>query len=56
MKLINGRNLTDEQKAMLKFNGMKNPLFILNHSFYFQNNKPAEGKYPVCHSLSHLPY
>jgi len=56
MKIINGKDLTDEQKAMLKFNGMKNPEFVENHSFYFDNNKPVEGKYPVCHSLSHLIY
>lgn len=57
--LIKGENLSTEQKAMLKFNGMKNPEFIKNNSFWFKDGKPSTEKgfyYPVCHSLSHLPY
>ena len=57
--LIKGSELTDEQKAMLKFNGMKNPEFVANHSFWFKDGKPATEDrflYPVCHSLSHLPH
>jgi len=56
VELIKGSDLTEEQKAMLTFNGMKSPEFVKNHSFYMlENGKPAIGKYPVCHSLSHLP-
>lgn len=56
--LIKGSNLTIDQKAMLKFNGMKNPVFVQNHSFYFKDGKPSTDEkfiYPVSHSFSHLP-
>ena len=41
IELIKGTELTDEQKAMLKFNGMKNPEWVNNHEFYFIDGKPA---------------
>ena len=56
--LIKGSELTTEQRNMLKFNGMSNPEWVSNHSFWFKNGKPCEDdgfKYPHCHSLSHLP-
>ena len=60
IELIKGTELTQEQKEMLKFNGMKNPGFVANHSFYFIDGEPAKIDsgyyYPVCHSLSHLPH
>ena len=59
LKLIKGTELTADQKSQLKFNGMQNPEFVKNHSFWFENNKPTKRigySYPVCHSLSHLPY
>lgn len=59
IQLIKGTNLSDEQKGMLQFNGMKNPEFVKNHNFYFIDGKPADINsgyyYPVCKSLSHLP-
>jgi hypothetical protein len=58
-QLIKGTDLTIEQKSMLKFNGMKKPEFVKNHSFWFKDNKPSTEEwfyYPVSHSLSHLPY
>jgi len=58
LQLIKGINLTTSQKSMIKFNGMVNPEFIKNHSFWFENGKPSKTNghyYPVCHSLSHLP-
>jgi hypothetical protein len=58
LKLIKGTELTIEQKSKLKFNGMQNPMFVKNHSFWFENGMPATTQgyyYPVCHSLSHLP-
>lgn len=57
--LIKGSQLTVGQKSMLKFKGMESQQFILNHSFWFKDGKPSieEGYYyPVCYSLSHLPY
>jgi hypothetical protein len=57
--LIKGKDLSPEQKSLLKFNGMSKPEFVKNHSFWFKDGKPSteEGYYyPVCHSLSHLPY
>ncbi len=57
--LIKGDNLSAEQLSLLKFNGMKRPEFVKNHSFWFKDNKPSTEQgyaYPVCHSLSHLPY
>jgi len=57
-ELIKGTHLTSEQKTLLKFNGMKNPLFIANHSFWFKGGKPSNEIgfiYPVSHSFSHLP-
>lgn len=60
MILINGKNLTTEQKAQLNFKGAKNPEWVNNHSFYFNEDgtlcKEDGYTYPVCHSLSHLPY
>jgi len=59
IKLIKGSDLTLEQKLMLTFNGMQNPEFVRNHSFYFENGRPCKVMgfyYPVCHSLSHLQY
>ncbi len=58
-KLILGSDLSDEQKALLKFNGMKNPLWINNHSFWFKDGNPSTEQgfiYPVVNSFSHLPY
>jgi len=56
LKLVKGSDLTQDQISALQFNGMKNPEFVKNHSFYMlENGEPAIGKYPVCHSLSHLP-
>ena len=59
-KLIKGAYLTEEQKAMLKFRGMKNPEWIKCHSFYFIDGKPATEEsgfyYPVTISLGFLPY
>jgi hypothetical protein len=57
-ELIKGINLTSEQKSLLKFNGMQNPSFVENHSFWFKNGKPSTEAgfiYPVSHSFSHLP-
>jgi hypothetical protein len=57
--LVKGTNLTNEQKNLLKFNGMKNPSFVENHSFWFKDGKPSteEGYiYPLCNSLIYLPY
>ena len=57
--LIKGTELTPEQKSMLTFNGMQNPEFVKNHSFWFEHGKPCTRHgyyYPVCHSLSHLQY
>jgi hypothetical protein len=60
IELIKGTELTDEQKAMLEFNGMKNPEWVNNHEFYFIDGKPASKDsgyyYPVCKSFSWLPY
>ena len=56
--LIKGTQLTSEQKALLKFNGMKNPEFVKNNSFWFKDGKPSTDEnfiYPVSHSFSHLP-
>ena len=56
--LVKGIELTETQKTLLKFKGMKNPLFIANHSFWFKNGKPSKEIgfiYPVSHSFSHLP-
>jgi hypothetical protein len=58
--LVAGKDLTLAQKDQLKFNGMKDTQWVNNHSFYFN----ADGTkcqevgflFPVCHSLSHLPY
>jgi hypothetical protein len=59
-QLIKGSQLTKEQKSMLKFKGMQNEAWVNNHSFYFIDNKPATTEsglyYPVCNSLTHLPY
>jgi hypothetical protein len=59
-QLIPGANLTNEQKAMLKFKGMANPEWVKSHSFYFIDGKPATIEsgfyYPVCKSLAFLPY
>jgi hypothetical protein len=59
LKLIKGTELTSEQKVQLKFNGMQNPAFVRNNSFWFEDNKPCTRigyYYPVCNSLSYLPY
>jgi len=60
LKLINGEDLTEKQKSLLSFRGMKNPDWIKCHAFYFINNKPAskdsEYFYPVIKSLKFLPY
>ncbi len=59
LQVIKGKDLTSEQRAMLKFNGMKNESWVNNHSFNFIDGVPAkEGSglyYPICNSLSHLP-
>ena len=58
-QLIKGEDLTIEQRSKLKFNGMNNPAWIKNHSFWFKNGSPSQDQgyyYPVCKSLSHLPY
>lgn len=58
--LIKGSDLTESQKAQLQYNGMKNPEWIKAHSFWFaaDGKKSANPKhyYPVCHSLTWLPY
>lgn len=57
--LIKGKDLTVEQKTLLTFRGMRSQQFVLNHSFWFKNNRPSKEEgyiYPVCHSLTHLPY
>jgi hypothetical protein len=57
--LVKGKDLTQEQKNLLKFNGMKNPEFVENHSFWFKDGKPSTEDnfyFPVCHSLAFLPY
>lgn len=57
--LINGSDLTEEQKGMLKFKGMKNPDFVRCNSFWFKDGKPSmdyKYYYPVCKSLEYLPY
>ena len=59
LKLIKGTQLTTEQKAMLKFNGMQNPEFVKHNSFWFEDGQPSKNigyYYPVCTSLSYLPY
>ena len=57
--LIKGIDLTDSQKSMLKFNGMKDNNWVKCHSFWFKDGKPSieEGYYyPVTKSLSFLPH
>lgn len=57
--LVRGVDLSQEQINMLPFNGKHNPEFVNNHSFYFENGSPCRNPgyyYPVCHSVSHLPY
>jgi hypothetical protein len=57
--LIHGKELTNEQKGMLKFNLMKNESAVKCHSFWFKDGKPSTDEgfyYPVCHSLKFLPY
>lgn len=57
--LVKGTQLTPAQKEMLKFNLMKNPEAVKAHSFWFKDGKPSTENgyyYPVCHSLSFLPY
>lgn len=57
--LIKGENLTHEQRSLLKFKGASNPEWVKNHSFWFKNDKPSQDDgyyYPICNSLSHLPY
>lgn len=57
--LIKGVDLTDDQKSMLRFQGMKDSKFVKNHSFWFKNGKPSTEEgfyYPVVHSFSHLEY
>jgi hypothetical protein len=58
IKLIKGTELTQEQKDMLKFNGMKNENWVKCHSFYFKDGKPCKDEgyyYPVSHSFEYLP-
>jgi hypothetical protein len=61
-KLIKGFNLTNDQKQVLKFNGMKNAEWVNSHSFYFTADgvhpAPADSDYyyPICNSLNFLPY
>ena len=61
-QLIKGTDLTPEQKDVMTWRGMETDGFIECHSFYFKNGKPTtweedEGYYyPVCHSLSYLPF
>ena len=57
--LVQGNNLTNDQKQLLHFNGMKNPEWVKSHSFWFKDGKPSIDKgyyYPICKSLSFLPY
>lgn len=58
--LIKGSDLTQDQAKQLVFKGMSNTEWVNNHGFWFKDGKPAaEGSgyyYPVCKSLSHLPY
>ena len=44
---------------MIPFQGASNPEWVKNHDFWFKDGKPSEDAgyyYPVCRSLSHLPY
>ncbi len=57
--LIKGIDLTNEQRTMLKFRGAKSDKWVRCHSFWFKDGKPStdsEYYYPVCKSLSFLPY
>jgi hypothetical protein len=59
IQLIKGNDLTQEQKTLLTFKGMKNPVWVECHSFYFVDGKPstiAEYYFPVCNSFKFLPY
>lgn len=53
LELIKGNDLTDDQKAMLKFNGMSDPEWVSIHAFFFENGVPATPisghHYPVMH-------
>jgi hypothetical protein len=61
-KLIKGTELTQEQRDMLTWRGMKTEGFAECHSFYFKDGKPTtweedkEFYYPVCHSLAYLNF
>jgi len=59
-QLIKGADLTSEQINMLPFSGKSNREWIACHSFYFIDGIPASKDsgfyYPVCNSLSFLPY
>ena len=46
--LIKGSALTSEQRASLKYNGMKNDRWVLQHAFFFQNGAPMKDRYPIC--------
>lgn len=59
--LLLGASLTDKQVMLLPFKGAKNPKWIINHSFYFSEDGELyttnqSEYYPICKSLSHLPY
>lgn len=59
-QLIHGSNLTNEQKELIPFRGMKNPEWVKCHSFYFNSEGTALSTepneyYTVCKSLSFLP-
>ena len=61
-KLIKGAHLTNEQKQVLKFNGMSDINWVICHSFYFtadgKNPAPSDSRfyYPVINSFKFLPY
>ena len=59
--LIEGKNLTAEQIELIPFWGASKMSWVKNHSFYFskdgkQYTTNTNEYYPVCKSLSHLPY
>lgn len=50
MKLIEGANLTEQQRQLLTFNGMTSNEWVNSHAFYFENDQPSQKEgfyYPV---------
>ena len=55
--LIKGSDLTSEQKAKLKFNGMASAEWVNKNAFYFENGDPCKKYgfyYPVCNPSKEL--